>query len=93
MAELVHHIEQSYLACKFKKNTHFLVGVSGGVDSMVLAHTLIQLKKNYSIQLSFIYIDHQLNSASKQWGQFVQKFAKKYKVECFIESVSLLELF
>ena len=89
MAELVHHIEQSYLACKFKKNTHFLVGVSGGVDSMVLAHTLIELKKNYSIQLSFIYIDHQLNSASKQWGQFVQKFAKKNKVECFIESVSI----
>ena len=89
MAELVHHIEQSYLACKFKKNTHFLVGVSGGVDSIVLAHTLIELKKNYSIQLSFIYIDHQLNSASKQWGQFVQKFAKKNKVECFIESVSI----
>ena len=77
MAELVHHIEQSYLACKFKKNTHFLVGVSGGIDSIVLAHTFIQLKKNHPIQLSFIYIDHQLNPASKQWGQVVHKFAKK----------------
>ena len=77
MAELVHHIEQSYLACKFKKNTHFLVGVSGGVDSMVLAQSLIELTKNYPVQLSFIYIDHQLNPASKQWGQAVQKFAKK----------------
>ena len=89
MAELVHHIEQSYLACKFKKNTHFLVGVSGGIDSIVLAHTFIQLKKNHPIQLSFIYIDHQLNPASKQWGQVVHKFAKKNKVECFIESISI----
>lgn len=89
MSDLLQQVEQSYLACKFKKNIHFLVGVSGGVDSIVLAHSLLQLKKNYPIQISVIYIDHQLNPRAKRWGQTVQKFANNNDVEFLCEKISI----
>lgn len=49
------------------KLRHFVVGYSGGLDSHVLLHWLAQ--RQLSQQVSAIYIDHGLQSASAAWGE------------------------
>ena len=89
MNELVNFLEQSFLKQKLKKNCHLLVGVSGGVDSVVLGHALYQLRSLYPFNLSFIYIDHQLHPESKQWANSVKRLAKKVSTEYIYEKVTI----
>ena len=48
------------------KNSHILVAVSGGVDSMVLLHALNSLKHEFNIQISCAHINHNLRPDSNQ---------------------------
>ena len=89
MNELVNLLEQSFLKQKLKKNCHLLVGVSGGIDSIVLCHALSQLRSLYPFNLSFIYIDHQLHPESKQWANSVKRLAKKVSTEYIYEKVTI----
>ena len=87
MNELVIFLEQSFLKQKLKKNCHLLIGVSGGVDSVVLGHALSQLRSMYPFELTFIYVDHQLHPESKKWAGVVKRLAKKLSTEYIYEKV------
>ena len=87
MNELVNFVEQSFLKQKLKKNYHLLVGVSGGIDSVVLGHALSQLRSQYSFDLTFIYVDHQLHPESKKWAENVKRLAKKLSTDFIYEKV------
>ena len=87
MNELVNFLEQSFLKQKLKKNCHLLIGVSGGVDSVVLGHALSQLRSMYPFELTFIYVDHQLHPESKKWAGVVKRLAKKLSTEYIYEKV------
>jgi len=89
MNELVILLEQSFLKQKLKKNCHLLVGVSGGIDSVVLSHALNQLRSQYLFDLSFIYVDHQLHPESKKWANTVKRLAKKLSIEYIYEKVTI----
>ncbi len=89
MNELVNFLEQSFLKQKLKKNCHLLVGVSGGVDSVVLGHALSQLRSLNPFDLTFIYVDHQLHPESKQWANTVKQLAKKLSIEYIYEKVTI----
>ncbi|MFM1865821.1 MAG: tRNA(Ile)-lysidine synthase [Pseudomonadota bacterium] len=87
MNELVNFLEQSFLKQKLKKNCHLLVGVSGGIDSVVLGHSLSQLRSQYPFDLTFIYVDHQLHPESKEWANTVKQLAKKLSTDYIYEKV------
>ena len=91
MNELVNFLEQSFLKLKLKKNCHLLVGVSGGIDSVVLGHALSQLRSLYPFDLTFIYVDHQLHPESKKWANAVKQLAKKLSTEYIYEKVTIDE--
>jgi len=54
------------------KNSHILVAVSGGVDSMVLLHALNSLKHEFNIQISCAHINHNLRPDSNQDQDLVE---------------------
>ena len=65
------------------------VGVSGGIDSMVLLHFLNSIKEDKDIDIVAITVDHQLREESAFDCAFVQRWCKergircyKYKVDC-----------
>ena len=87
MNELVIFLEQSFLKQKLKKKCHLLVGVSGGIDSVVLGYALSQLRSLYQFDLTFIYVDHQLHPESKKWANTVKRLAKKLSTEYIYEKV------
>jgi len=89
MNELVTFLEQSFLKQKLRKNSHLLVGMSGGIDSIVLGHALSQLRTLYPFELTFIYVDHQLHPESKKWATTVKRLAKKLSTEFIYEKVKI----
>ncbi|MBF7686778.1 tRNA lysidine(34) synthetase TilS [Acinetobacter rathckeae] len=57
----------------------FLIGCSGGMDSMLLLHLFYCLFPN---RVRAIYVDHQLQSISTQWGEQVSDYCTQLGVSC-----------
>jgi tRNA(Ile)-lysidine synthase len=68
-------------------NQKLLVAVSGGVDSIVLAHFLFKLKYNISIA----HVNYELRGISSEYDEeIVRKFSKNFNLKIFVKRNSLL---
>ena len=75
------------LLSRFSPDALHLVGVSGGRDSIVLLHWLIQA--GYK-KLIVCHLDHRLRGRSSQAdARFVEKLAAKYYVDCELGSANV----
>ncbi|MDV2470345.1 tRNA lysidine(34) synthetase TilS [Acinetobacter chinensis] len=70
----------------FSENTTFLIGCSGGMDSMLLLHLMSYFP---SEKIRAIYVDHQLQSSSADWGQFVVQQCQALNISCVVEQVTV----
>jgi len=69
-----------------KKGDKLVVGVSGGPDSMALLHLLVDLSKDYNIELIVAHLDHMLRSKqSSADANFVEDIAIKLKTPFIME--------
>ena len=74
----------------FPLTSCYLVGVSGGRDSVALLHWLVE--SGYR-NLIVCHLDHQLRAASsKADARFVEKLAAEYKLEFELQSVNVRAL-
>jgi tRNA(Ile)-lysidine synthase len=62
------------------------VGLSGGVDSVVLLH---QLRNNSKAQLRAIHVHHGLSPNADAWADFCRRLCKRLAVPLRIEKVSV----
>ncbi|RLZ07297.1 tRNA lysidine(34) synthetase TilS [Acinetobacter sp. 2JN-4] len=70
----------------FSEQTHFLIGCSGGMDSMLLLSLMSEL---FPDKIRAIYVDHQLQPPSVLWGELVQQQAKIFNIPCIIQKVQV----
>jgi tRNA(Ile)-lysidine synthase len=67
------------------RRTHFVLAVSGGVDSIVLAHIMHSLKANCTIA----HVNFQLRAAeSDRDEQFVRDFASQFQIPIQVHKVN-----
>jgi tRNA(Ile)-lysidine synthase len=72
-----------HIAAHFPPSRRYLIGVSGGRDSVALLHRLADLGYRHLI---VCHLDHQLRGrASTGDAQFVKKLAARLKVECELD--------
>ncbi len=67
------------------------VGLSGGVDSVVLLHVIFQKfsKNKWDLtKLNAIYINHQLQPQAEQWADFCQTLCFQYQINFICEKVN-----
>ena len=61
-----------------------LVALSGGVDSLVLLHALVQLRRQLRprgrLKLRAVHIDHHLQAASGEWRTHCERVARGWRV-------------
>src|SRR5262245_58404376 len=62
------------------------VGLSGGVDSVVLLH---QLKTKSKARLRAIHVHHGLSQNADSWAAFCRVFCRKLKVPLQVRKVSV----
>jgi tRNA(Ile)-lysidine synthase len=83
-------IESTKFLRDFSSNHYYLMGVSGGRDSVALLHLLIDL--GYK-KLIICHLNHQLRGKSSHAdARFVEKLAAKYGVDLAMESVNVRAL-
>ncbi len=63
---------------------HIVVGVSGGVDSVVLLHLLKELQPVHAVQLSVVHVDHGIRRESGQDAAFVAELCQRWSIPCHI---------
>lgn len=74
---------------QFPVSRHLRVGLSGGMDSVVLLHALTELAENRDWQLSAIHINHGINPAAPQWQAFCENLCGQLHVPLQVETLQL----
>jgi tRNA(Ile)-lysidine synthetase-like protein len=70
--------------CSNISSRHFLLSLSGGKDSMVLADLFIILKEKYGFKISVFHLDHMTrNGESAKDAQLVQDFCSDNRLTCY----------
>ena len=65
------------------------IGLSGGLDSVVLLHALVQLRSEVDFRLSAIHVHHGLSPHADDWAIFCQKLCAELGVPCQVIRCSL----
>jgi tRNA(Ile)-lysidine synthase len=68
------------------------LGLSGGVDSVVLLHLLCSLAPRYSWQISALHVHHGISPNADAWAEFCAGLCANYKVPLLIEYVDISQL-
>lgn len=66
-----------------------IVGVSGGVDSMVLLDILHRNQHLHSKHFEVLHVDHNISPDSKIWAKFVMDYCNERHIPCTVESVNI----
>jgi len=65
------------------------VGLSGGVDSVVLLHLLAQLSPSFSWRLSALHVHHGISPLADSWAAFCVELCAKYAIPLQVERVDI----
>lgn len=68
-----------------------VAAVSGGVDSLVLLHLLIDLKDELGLRLSVCHVDHAMRHVSADDARYVKTLCQAWFVPCHTERVDVWE--
>lgn len=68
---------------RLKETKNFLVGLSGGVDSVVLLHLFARTKRN----IRAIYIHHGLSPNADSWADFCEQYCKRLNIPFILQKV------
>jgi tRNA(Ile)-lysidine synthase len=69
-----------------------LVGLSGGVDSVVLLHLLHSLAARYSWQLSALHVHHGISRNADAWAEFCAGLCERLHIPFHLERVDIRPL-
>lgn len=65
------------------------IGLSGGIDSVVLAYLLRQAASEFAIELSALHVHHGLSPRADAWAAHCQRFCDTYRISLNIVRVRI----
>ena len=66
------------------------MAVSGGVDSVVLLHSFLDLSKEYDLKLHVAHLDHGLRNSSKRDANFVEELSSRLGVQYTVKRIDVV---
>lgn len=76
----MHQRFQQQLAKYCPNQTAFFIGLSGGVDSVVLLHLFAQARQALSLKLRAIHIHHGLSLNADSWVTFCEQLCEQWAI-------------
>ena len=76
----------------WQKTDKIALGLSGGVDSIVLFHLLVTKYKESYKELVVFHINHGLREQSYEEAEFVENFVKNYNVKFYKKELNMNKL-
>ncbi|MBI5625971.1 MAG: tRNA lysidine(34) synthetase TilS [Nitrosomonadales bacterium] len=74
------------------RHSSILIGLSGGVDSVVLLHLLSQLAPRFSWRLSALHVHHGISPNADAWAEFCSRLCTSHHISLLIEHVDIAPL-
>src|SRR5450759_2431949 len=71
------------------EHSSILIGLSGGVDSVVLLHLLHKLAARFSWQLSALHVHHGISQNADAWVEFCADLCARHQISLHIERVDI----
>jgi len=65
------------------------VGLSGGIDSVVLLDLLQRIAKRGGIELTAVHVNHQLNPAADAWARFCRTLCRSHGIPLSVKKVAV----
>ena len=65
------------------------VGLSGGIDSVVLLHLLVQFSSRFQYRLSALHVHPGISAHADSWADFCSELCAKYAVPLQVERVDI----
>lgn len=63
------------------------IGLSGGIDSVVLLHLAVRFLKPRGVSISVVHVNHHLSAESGAWTLFCEDLARTYQVPFQLKSL------
>lgn len=89
MKEIYKKIKEIKNRNLINENDKILIAFSGGPDSMFLYYILKKIQKEYNLEISLIYINHNLRYDVENDIKIVTKFAKENNVKLYIKNIDV----
>lgn len=77
------------LACVVSPRERLVLGLSGGVDSIVLLDCLRRVCRRLRLRLAALHVDHQLSPHAKHWAAFCRRICRRRGVACSTVTVKI----
>jgi tRNA(Ile)-lysidine synthase len=77
------------LAPLLPRHSHILIGLSGGMDSVVLLHLLHTLAPRFNWQLSALHVHHGISPNADTWADFCARLCAQHGIPLHIERVDI----
>jgi tRNA(Ile)-lysidine synthase len=77
------------LADATRAGDRLVVGLSGGIDSVVLLHVLCALRRARDLVLSAIHVNHGLSPRAGQWEDFCRQLCGQWQVPLAVTRVTV----
>jgi tRNA(Ile)-lysidine synthase len=73
-------------------HSHILIGLSGGMDSVVLLHLLHALAPRFEWKLSALHVHHGISPNAGTWADFCTQFCIRHDIPLHVERVDIAPL-
>ena len=80
------------LAPLLSAHSSILIGLSGGVDSVVLLHVLYTLAERFCWKLSAVHVHHGISPHADAWAAFCAELCTTHHIPLHIEKVDITPL-
>jgi tRNA(Ile)-lysidine synthase len=81
---------RAFLRAHDLRGMRVAVGLSGGVDSVVLLHLLRALAKESGFSVSAIHVHHGLNPNADAWARFCRALCRRWKIPLAVRRVRVI---
>jgi tRNA(Ile)-lysidine synthase len=73
-------------------HSSIMIGLSGGVDSVVLLHLLKELSAQFSWQLAALHVHHGISPNADEWARFCADLCARHHIPLRVEHVDIAPL-
>ncbi len=80
------------LSAVVPRGSSLLLGLSGGVDSVVLLHLLVQISQQFSWRLSALHVHHGISPLADSWAEFCTGLCAKHSIPLQVAHVDIKPL-